>query len=491
MSCLEFLMKVETETRLPVVMMSDAFNEHLVMHGLSIGALMFLLKPLCDNDINQMWQFPIVKQREVLLESRQPLIGSRQLPPVIPNNNPTILESSNGSQRNGKRKIDDMQRGHCWSVGQTSASNWAQDLRRGFLNIAQHSGVPNASPSAVAQFINVPGVASANSLQRIQMYFSTQHQLQTRMVPPFAASAIPPNPNFMMAHHMGQAPNNHHGQAPNGNYVQAPNGNYSNYVQAANGNYVQAPNGNYGQASNGNYGNYVQAPNGNYGNYVQAPNGNYGQAPNNNHGQVPNGNYVQAPNGNYGNYVQAANNNYVQASNGNYGNYVQAPNGNYGQAPNNNHGQALNGNYVQAPNHNYVQAPNNNHVTIHRTERESALTTFMRNPYSREQLKNIVRGSLSRWAVQYGTRSSDSLPPLASTTVFQGPTVVQMSVPIALANELERFIYAHLNATYAQPRGFMVPLPQRMGGNGELVPSFLGVLDPQAVLNAITELLNH
>ncbi|XP_074270497.1 uncharacterized protein LOC141594276 [Silene latifolia] len=469
MSSLEFLMKVETETRLPVVMMSDAFNEHLVMHGLSIGALMFLLKPLCDNDIEQMWQFPIVKQREVLLESRQPLIGSRQLPPVIPNNNPTIFESSNGSQRNGKRKIDDMQRGHCWSVGQTSASNWTQDLRRGFLNIAQHSGVPNASPSAVAQYINVPGVATANSLQRIQMYFSTQHQLQTRMVHPFATSAIPPNPNFIMAHHMGQAPNVNYVQPHNGNYgyyVQAPNGNYG---QAPNGNYVQAPNNNHGQAPNGNY---VQASNGNYGNYVQAANNNYGQAPNGNYVQTPNGNYVQAPNGNY-----------LQASNGTYGNYVQAPNGNYGQAPNNN--------YVQAPNGNNGQAPNNNHETIHRAERESALTTFMQNPYSREQLKNIVRGSLSRWAVQYGTRSSDSLPPLASTTVFQGPTVVQMSVPIALANELERFIYAHLNATYAQPRGFMVPLPQRMGGNGEQGPSFLGVLDPQTVLNAITELLNH
>ncbi|KAH9610846.1 hypothetical protein KSS87_003463 [Heliosperma pusillum] len=366
MSSLELLERIETETRLPVVMMCDTFDEHLVMHVLLNGAMMFLMKPLCHNDIRNMWQFQLVKEREVNLESgqppmsdvpeenyRAPVVGSPQFPPVISRRNPMILESSNGAQRYGKRKLDEMERGHGWSMGQTPASIWIADLRRGFLNIAQHSGVSNVSPSEVAHCINVPGVATnlaVNGLQQFHMFFGPQEKLQAQMIRPFATSAIAANPHFVIGYPIGQAPNNNHLQAPNNNHLQAPN----------------------------------------------------------------------------------------------------------------------------------------NHGTIHREERESVLTRFMRDPHSREQLKIIIRGSLSRWSAQYGARSNNPVPPLASATVLQGPAVV----PIGLAIAIETFIYANMNAAYAQPGEFMVPLPERMG-NGEAGPSFLDVLDAESVLDAIIELLNE
>ncbi|XP_074279304.1 two-component response regulator ORR21-like isoform X1 [Silene latifolia] len=354
MRCLEFLEKVEKETRLPVVLMCDTFDEELVTQALSNGAMMYLMKPLSQNDIKYLWQFPIVKRREILLESRPPLmpdipedsstprearrpfvVGSRQLPhaSVFPKRNLMIPGSSSGSQRYGKRKIDEMERGSGWSMGQTSSFSWALDLRRGFRNIAQHSGISNAAPSELAHCTNVPGVATTltvNRLQQFHMYF------QSRMVSPGATFGIAPNPPFMM----GQAPNNHH-------------------------------------------------------------------------------------------------------------------------------------------------------ETMHTEERESVLTRFMQDPHCRKQLKIIVKGSLSRWAAQYEARSSAPLPPLSAITVSSVPTVVPMSVPIGLAIVIEMFIFANLNAAYAQPGEFMVPLPEHMGGNEELGRSFLDVIEAEALLDAITELLNE
>ncbi|XP_074279315.1 two-component response regulator ORR21-like isoform X2 [Silene latifolia] len=302
MRCLEFLEKVEKETRLPVVLMCDTFDEELVTQALSNGAMMYLMKPLSQNDIKYLWQFPIVKRREILLESRPPLmpdipedsstprearrpfvVGSRQLPhaSVFPKRNLMIPGSSSGSQRYGKRKIDEMERGSGWSMGQTSSFSWALDLRRGFRNIAQHSGISNAAPSELAHCTNVPGVATTLTVNRLQ------------------------------------------------------------------------------------------------------------------------------------------------------------------------------------------------------------------DPHCRKQLKIIVKGSLSRWAAQYEARSSAPLPPLSAITVSSVPTVVPMSVPIGLAIVIEMFIFANLNAAYAQPGEFMVPLPEHMGGNEELGRSFLDVIEAEALLDAITELLNE
>ncbi|KAH9624618.1 hypothetical protein KSS87_000773 [Heliosperma pusillum] len=367
MGCLDFLKKVEKATRLPVVMMCDTFDQHLVMHGLMNGAMMCLMKPLSHKDIKKFWQFPIVKKREVMRAPRQPLmsdipedsitpreavrpsvLGFRQFrhASIFPKKNLMTPESSSGSQRYGKRKIDEMEKGSCWSMGQTLPFSWTPDLRLGFPNIAQGSSISNACPSEVAHYVSVPGVGinlAANSVQQFRMCFRPQHIFQSQMVSPVATFAISPNMPFMM-----------------------------------------------------------------------------------------------------------------------------------GQVPNNNTGQA----------------PNNYHETMHREERESALTRFTRDPHCRQELKVIVRGSISRWEAQYLARASTPLASLASIIDSQGAAVLPTSVPIGLAIEMERIIFANLNAAYAQPE-FMVPLPERIVGNGALGPGFPDVLDAGALFDAIIELLNE
>ncbi|KAK9757997.1 hypothetical protein RND81_01G199600 [Saponaria officinalis] len=223
MSSVDFVKYVERTTRLPIVMMCD--TRETAVDGYMSGAMMCVLKPVRPEYIDYLRQLPILKKKQIRIESHQspmlripkeePVHGTtnqvsvdasefRQVS-VSQKNGPVMLESNNVSQNYRKRKMDEMQIGCDWSMGQTSPFISTPDLNSKFLKVAQDFGISNAAPSAVPCYINAPGVTQM--FQPLQQYTTLQQNLSSRMV--YAATpAIAPNPSFMMGQYMGQATRN-------------------------------------------------------------------------------------------------------------------------------------------------------------------------------------------------------------------------------------------------------------------------------------------
>ncbi|KAL9228952.1 hypothetical protein vseg_004477 [Gypsophila vaccaria] len=223
-SSFELVKFVEQTTKLPIVMMCDTTKTST--DARLSGAMVGFLKPLHPEIIEHLWKLPSLKRRQMMYNSNQPqmlrILNEQpvaQIPstPDVGNyycsqssnlqtNDHMMPESSNSFQNYKKRKMDEMQRGHDWSMGQNSPIVLTPDLNCKFMKVALNLGISSADASAVSCHVDVSRATERS--QPLHLYSRLLQELCARII--YAASANSLNTPLMMDPYMGQSiPNNH------------------------------------------------------------------------------------------------------------------------------------------------------------------------------------------------------------------------------------------------------------------------------------------
>ncbi|XP_074263246.1 uncharacterized protein LOC141586042 isoform X2 [Silene latifolia] len=169
----EFMRKVDEETRLPIVMMSDYYDPAIIMKALMGGAKLCILKPLTISDIRKLWQ---IQQRKV--------IGQ-------------------------KRKADELQRRNCWCIGQPSSSAWRPDVKHKLLTVDE--GLPRfySAPQVVARRNYALGTSNALPVEKQQCNLESARPCNDALAdtasssPPMAGQPIDQQANECMRYKEG------------------------------------------------------------------------------------------------------------------------------------------------------------------------------------------------------------------------------------------------------------------------------------------------
>ncbi|KAK9742895.1 hypothetical protein RND81_03G203900 [Saponaria officinalis] len=227
MSSYIFVQEVVKKTELPVGMICDSYDQPIITKCRLSGAMLCLVKPLLSDDIEDLWQYPMLRQREVMLKSRRlPMSGS-------PENGPELHENGGGFQGQRKRKSEELGRGSGWSIGEPSSFHETVDVKRRFLNVTQGLSLSTenlisccplaltyfslfldteAGPSVVNRDFNSPGITDnlvLRNLQQVRVYVTEQHALLSQTDYSDETSVLAPNPFSITDQPTGQETNNH------------------------------------------------------------------------------------------------------------------------------------------------------------------------------------------------------------------------------------------------------------------------------------------
>ncbi|KAL9234430.1 hypothetical protein vseg_009302 [Gypsophila vaccaria] len=202
MNSFAFVREVVEKTQLPVGMICDSYDQPTITRCRLSGAMLCLVKPLRSVDIEDLWQYPALRQMEVMVKShRFPMTGSPENGPIL---SPVLRESVGGFQGLGKRKSIELGGANGWSVGKSSLFP-TPVVKRRFPHVTQGAG-----PSGVTRHLNPPGITSnlvVRNLQQNRVYGTNQRAF----LPQMGYSGVAQNPLSITGQPMGQGTNNRNG----------------------------------------------------------------------------------------------------------------------------------------------------------------------------------------------------------------------------------------------------------------------------------------
>ncbi|KAK9911357.1 hypothetical protein M0R45_035273 [Rubus argutus] len=126
--------RVREEFKLPLIIVSSDDREHVILKALKLGAVHYIVKPVCFNDMKNLWKF-VVNYSD---KSRKEI---------------SLGEEIEGGAEQSSPKVV-----------------WTQELQARFLDSVHFIGLERAVPKTILEVMNVEGLTRENVASHLQKY---------------------------------------------------------------------------------------------------------------------------------------------------------------------------------------------------------------------------------------------------------------------------------------------------------------------------------
>ncbi|KAM5554298.1 two-component response regulator ARR2-like [Rosa sericea] len=156
--------RVREEFKLPLIMVSADDREHVILKALKLGAAHYIVKPVCFDDVKNLWKFVVNADRSPKEISFVEEIesGGEQ------SSETTSDEDTNGDheKKNSKRRKSTKE----GNAPKKAKLIWTQELQARFLESVHFIGLERAVPKTILEVMNVEGLTRENVASHLQKY---------------------------------------------------------------------------------------------------------------------------------------------------------------------------------------------------------------------------------------------------------------------------------------------------------------------------------
>lgn len=185
---------VGLEMDLPVIMMSADGRTSAVMQGIIHGACDYLIKPIREEELKNLWQHVVRKKRNENKEHEQQSCSLDEIEQPKRRSDDAEYGSFNSEGAEGlpktqKKRRDDKEEDFDMENDDPAAAKkprvvWSVELHQQFVSAVNHLGIDKAVPKRILELMNVPGLTRENvasHLQKFRLYLKrlsgvSQHQ---------------------------------------------------------------------------------------------------------------------------------------------------------------------------------------------------------------------------------------------------------------------------------------------------------------------------
>ncbi|XP_055800721.1 two-component response regulator ORR21 [Solanum dulcamara] len=171
---------VGLEMDLPVIMMSGDGRTNLVMRGVQHGACDYLIKPIRDEELKNIWQHVVRKRYN---SSKEPECSGS-----LDDNDrykrgsddaecaSSVIEGSDGvlkpqkKKREAKEEDDTEMENDDPSTTKKPRVVWSVELHQQFVSAVNQLGIDKAVPKRILELMNVPGLTRENVASHLQKF---------------------------------------------------------------------------------------------------------------------------------------------------------------------------------------------------------------------------------------------------------------------------------------------------------------------------------
>ncbi|XP_058079958.1 two-component response regulator ORR21-like [Magnolia sinica] len=168
------------ETDLPVVMMSVDCKVEVAMKGIEYGACYYLMKPLCMDEVKNVWQHVILRRRKPDGKENEQVGNAEDNSSRNPSTedvqyaNSANEENSKKSKRRRDAKDqtdeDDDEDDYADNSAQKKQRViWSTELHREFLKAVDKLGYDKAVPKKILEIMKIPGITRENIASHLQV----------------------------------------------------------------------------------------------------------------------------------------------------------------------------------------------------------------------------------------------------------------------------------------------------------------------------------
>ncbi|XP_031122410.1 two-component response regulator ORR21 isoform X2 [Ipomoea triloba] len=211
----KLLEHVGLEMDLPVIMMSADGRTNLVMRGIRHGACDYLIKPIRDEELKNIWQHVVRKKCNLSKENDhsgsfedndQPKQGGDDAEHAS-----SVIEGADGVLKTVKKKRDfkdDDDDDDDDEIENDDPANakkprvvWSVELHQQFVSAVNQLGIDKAVPKRILELMNVPGLTRENvasHLQKFRLYLKRLSGVAQQQggLPNSFCGPIEPNPKL-------------------------------------------------------------------------------------------------------------------------------------------------------------------------------------------------------------------------------------------------------------------------------------------------------
>ncbi|KAH6790380.1 response regulator 2 [Perilla frutescens var. frutescens] len=188
---------VGLEMGLPVIMMSADGRTNLVMRGVSHGACDYLIKPIRDEELKNIWQHVVRKKQNEMKEHdhtvsmedhdrlKRPIDDAEYASYVNEGAEADEVLKTQKKRRDCKDEDDTETENDDPSTSKKPRVVWSVELHQQFVTAVNQLGIDKAVPKRILELMNVPGLTRENvasHLQKFRLYLKrlsgvAQHQV--------------------------------------------------------------------------------------------------------------------------------------------------------------------------------------------------------------------------------------------------------------------------------------------------------------------------
>ncbi|XP_055826260.1 two-component response regulator ARR14-like [Solanum dulcamara] len=177
MNAFQLQQQITKEFDIPVVFMSDDDEtECTTIKGLESGGVYFILKPISQDDIRDLWQYTIMQRKkkknilgkQVVVEENINEKSPRE--EIVVESSSSVNEESYKSNKS-KRKNDMAENQHnVFTQLKKSKLIWTEYLHNKFLEAITILGLKRAIPRRILEVMNIPELTRENVASHLQKY---------------------------------------------------------------------------------------------------------------------------------------------------------------------------------------------------------------------------------------------------------------------------------------------------------------------------------
>ncbi|KAL2527225.1 two-component response regulator ARR10-like [Abeliophyllum distichum] len=153
-----------------VIIMSADDKEGVMLKGLENGAAFFIVKPVCPDNLRDLWQFAAMKkQNQVVIEETNKSSDETAV-------SQSSVNEDRDSKKEHSRKKSPIKEGDEKGEGNSEAKSkkgkviWTNSLHNRFLEAIRSIGLDRAVPKKILEVMNVPGLTRENVASHLQKY---------------------------------------------------------------------------------------------------------------------------------------------------------------------------------------------------------------------------------------------------------------------------------------------------------------------------------
>ncbi|XP_042008320.1 two-component response regulator ORR21-like [Salvia splendens] len=172
---------VGLEMGLPVIMMSADGRTNLVMRGVRHGACDYLIKPIRDEELKNIWQHVVRKKQNDMKEHdhscsvedhdrRKRVIDDTEYASSLNEGADADEVNKMQKKRRDSKDEDDETDNDDPSTSKKARVVWSVELHQQFVTAVNQLGIDKAVPKRILELMNVPGLTRENVASHLQKF---------------------------------------------------------------------------------------------------------------------------------------------------------------------------------------------------------------------------------------------------------------------------------------------------------------------------------